>query len=516
MTSVLENPLRAGAGLERVSQPAIMVIFGATGDLTRRKLLPALYNLRVENDLPPNFSVVGFARRDWTDEHFRQEMYEGIKEFSRRELDQSLWDSFSQNLHFLSSEFDKDEGYTQLKELLDRLDSERGIGGNRIYYLSTPPSYYPTIIEKLGEAGLGGRGRPRDADFTRIIVEKPFGYDLQSARSLNDQLHQAFSEQQIYRIDHYLGKETVQNILMLRFANGIFEPIWNRQYVDHVQITASESIGVEGRGGYYEGSGALRDMVQSHLLQLLNLVAMEPPVAFDANAVRDEKVKVIRAIRPIRGNAVAEQVIRGQYAGGWVSGERKAAYREEINVSPNSPTETYVALKLFVDNWRWQGVPFYLRTGKSMPKRVTEIAIQFKQPPHSLFGDQFPGEGDLEPNVLALRIQPDEGISWKVLVKIPGTHTSIRPAKMEFLYGSSFGQQQPEAYERLLHDALLGDGTLFTRSDEVEAAWAFVTDILAAWEQMSPPNFPNYDSGSWGPREADRMLYRDGHEWRWP
>ena len=514
MTSTLVNPLRAGSRLEDTPQPASIVIFGATGDLTSRKLAPALYNLAVDNLLPPHFSLIGFARRDWTNEFFRNEMREGVEEFSRRPLDETLWAGFSQNLHFVSHEFDVPEGYDELKVLLDKLDQERGVPGNRLYYLATQPSYYPVIIEKLSEAGLAERANLRDDGSTRIIIEKPFGHDLDSARALNDQLHRRFTENQIYRIDHYLGKETVQNILMLRFANSVFEPVWNRQYVDHVQITAAESIGVEGRGRYYEESGALRDMMQSHLLQLLNLTAMEPPAAFDANAVRDEKVKVLRAIRPIQGNAVMDQVVRGQYSGGWIAGEQHDPYRSEANVDPRSSSETYVAMKLFIDNWRWQGVPFYLRTGKELPKRVTEVAIQFKDPPHALFATN--GEANLEPNVLALRIQPDEGISWKVLVKTPGVKLGMRPVKMEFLYGSSFGAEPPEAYERLLLDVLLGDSTLFTRSDEVEAAWSFVTEILRVWDQLPPPDFPNYDSGSWGPREADRMLYRDGHEWRWP
>ncbi len=514
MTTVVENPLRAGSRLENVPQPATLVIFGATGDLTRRKLVPALYNLSIEGYLPPGFQVIGFARRDWSDEFFRNEMYEGVKEFSRRPVEQSVWDEFSKQLHFLSSEFDKPEGYGQLKETLDKLDEEHGGKGNRLFYLSTQPSYYGTIISNLGEAGMGSRSFGRDGSYSRIIIEKPFGHDLDSARALNDQLHQVFSEDQIYRIDHYLGKETVQNILVLRFANGIFEPMWDRRYIDHVQITAAESIGVEGRGRYYEESGALRDMVQSHILQLLNLVAMEPPVAFDANAVRDEKVKILRALRPIKGNLVAEQVVRGQYGGGVVSDKDLMAYRDEENVAEQSATETYVAMKLFIDNWRWQGVPFYLRTGKGLTKRVTEIAIQFKQPPLSLFGPD--ASSDMEPNVLALRIQPDEGISLKVQVKTPGTGLKIRPVKMEFLYGSSFGADPPEAYERLLLDSMLGDSTLFTRHDEVESAWALVTDILDAWAQMPPPNFPNYEAGSWGPREADRLLYRDNREWRWP
>ncbi len=513
MTTVIENPLRAGTHIERTPQPCAIVVFGATGDLTHRKLIPALYNLAVDKLLPPNFAIIGFARRPWSDDYFREEMLKGVQEFSRRKPDPKIWESFAQNLYYVQSEFDNTEGYQKLKDFLDRLDSEKGIGGNRLYYLSASPSYYETIVERLGDVGLSGRSRKAEQGYTRIIIEKPFGHDLQSARELNDLLHQFFSEDQIFRIDHYLGKETVQNILVFRFANSIFEPIWNRNYIDHVQITAAESIGIEGRGKYYEESGALRDMMQSHLLQLLNLVAMEPPVAFDANSVRDEKVKVLRAIRPIRGNAVADQVVRGQYGPGVIDGKEVPGYRQEPNVDPESITETYVAIKLFIDNWRWQGVPIYMRTGKRLKKRVTEIAIQFKQPPLLLFGQQT--DGIIEPNVLALRIQPDEGISLTVSVKTPGTRLNIRPVKMEFLYGTGFGIEPPEAYERLLLDAMIGDSTLFTRHDEVEASWAFITDILDAWKQLPPPQFPNYESGSWGPRDADRLLYRDGREWRW-
>ncbi len=514
MTIAVENPLRAGSRLENMPQPATLVIFGATGDLMKRKLVPALYNLSIDGYLPPNSQIVGFARREWSDEYFRSEMCEGVQEHSRRPFDPAVWEGFAPRLHYLRSEFDNAEGYDQLRTMLDRFDKENGTGGSRLFYLSTPPSYYPVIVERLGEAGLSGRNIAKESGYTRIIIEKPFGHDLESARALNDHLHQVFAEEQIYRIDHYLGKETVQNILVLRFANGIFEPIWNRHYIDHVQITNAESIGIEGRGRFYEESGALRDMVQSHILQLLNLVAMEPPVAFDATPVRDEKVKLLRSIRPIRGNLVPEQVVRGQYGGGVAAGKDVTPYHEEENVSSESTTETYVAMKLFIDNFRWQGVPFYLRTGKALTKRVTEIAIQFKQPPLSIFGPE--ASRDMEPNVLALRIQPDEGISLKMQVKAPGTGIHIRPVKMEFRYGGSFGIEPPEAYERLLLDCMLGDSTLFTRSDEVETAWSLVTDILQAWSKMPPPNFPNYEAGSWGPRDADRLLYRDNREWRWP
>jgi len=431
--SVVEapNPLREGLRIKHSPEPCVMVIFGATGDLTHRKLLPALYNLALETPLPAGFSVVGFARRPYTDEQFREQALESINQYSRQKpVNPQVWESFASGIHYLQSDFHNPSGYEKLTEMLNKLDHERGTGGNRIYYLSTPPSQYPDIIQNLGAAGLN---RSRKG-WTRIIIEKPFGRDLASARELNRQVAKVFREEQVYRIDHYLGKETVQNILVFRFANGIFEPVWNRRYVDHVQITVAENVGLEGRGAYYEEAGAIRDMVQNHVLQLLTLVAMEPPIAFDANPVRDEKVKVLHALQPLTGQDVVANSIRAQYGPGWVGGHQVTGYTDEPGVSSLSVTETYVVLKVFIDSWRWAGVPFYLRTGKHLPKRVTEIAIQFKQPPLMLF-KRSEAHGQVEPNVLTLRIQPDEGISLKFGAKVPGSEMQIRSVNMDFFTG---------------------------------------------------------------------------------
>lgn len=505
-----ENPLRAGLRLERTPEPCTMVIFGATGDLTSRKLVPALYNLARERRLPAGFSVVGFARRDWSDDYFRAQLLNGINSYSRSgPAEAALWNDFAQGITYHCADFHDADGYRRLAERLAHIDEQRGTGGNRVFYLATPPDTYDEIIRQLGAHQLAHSSA---GGWTRIIVEKPFGRDLASARTLNDQLLAVFEEAQIYRIDHYLGKETVQNILIFRFANGIFEPIWNRRYVDHIQLTVAETVGVGDRGGYYDTSGALRDMVQNHMLQLLTLVAMEPPVAYDANAVRDEKVKVLRVIRPTDPQDAARFTVRGQYGPGSVAGQSMRGYREERGVAPDSQTETYVALKLFVENWRWAGVPFYLRTGKSLPKRVSEIAIQFKAAPLVLF-DGMPTH-NFEPNVLAMKIQPDEGITLKFSSKLPGQGSLIRPVTMDFRYGSSFGVASPEAYERLLLDCLLGDGTLFTRRDEIEAMWSLITPIHQAWEGGAPLAFPNYEAGTWGPSEADELIARDGRMWR--
>ncbi len=506
------NPLREGLRIKHSPEPCVMVIFGATGDLTHRKLLPALYNLALEHPLPAGFSVIGFARRPYNDEVFRKQALDAINQFSRQKpVNPQVWESFESGIFYLQSDFNDPQGYARLAEKLNELDKTRGTGGNRIFYLSTPPSQYPEIIQQLGAAGLN---RSRKG-WTRIIVEKPFGHDLTSARELNRQVAKVFREEQVYRIDHYLGKETVQNILVFRFANGIFEPIWNRRYVDHVQITVAENIGLEGRATYYEESGAIRDMVQNHVLQLLTLVAMEPPVAFDANEVRDEKVKVLHALQPLVGAEVLTNTIRAQYGSGWMHGEQVKGYREEPGVSPLSTTETYVALKVSIDSWRWAGVPFYLRTGKHLPKRVTEIAIQFKQPPLMLF-KKSDAHGQVEPNILTLRIQPDEGISLKFGAKVPGAEMQIRSVNMDFFYGSSFVREQPEAYERLLLDCMLGDSTLFTRRDEVETAWNFVQGILDVWQSEAPESLPTYEPGTWGPQGADEFIWRDGRRWRRP
>ncbi len=508
-SSPTPNPLREGLRLARTPPPGVMIIFGASGDLTQRKLVPALYNLAYERLLPAGFSVVGYARREMSHDDFRARMRQATDRFSRhRPVQTAVWDAFARWLYYLPGDFGDPGGYRRLAEFLADLDREHGTCGHCLFYLATPPAFYPEIIRQLGAAGLNRS----DGGWTRIIIEKPFGHDLASARELNRQVLDVFDESQVYRIDHYLGKETVQNILVFRFANGIFEPIWNRRYVDHVQITVAESVGIGNRGPYYEQAGALRDMVQNHILQLLALVAMEPPIAFEADAVRDEKVKLLKAIRLIAPAEVERYTVRGQYGPGAIAGEPVPGYRQEPRVAPDSTAETYVALELFVDNWRWAGVPFYLRTGKRLPKRVTEIAIQFKRAPHLLFKDTPAGR--MEPNVLALRIQPDEGIFIKFGTKVPGPDVQIRTVSMDFHYGLAFGAEPPEAYERLLLDAMLGDSTLFTRRDGVETAWELITPIIEGWRQFPPPDFPNYRAGEWGPRAAHEFIERDGRAWR--
>ncbi len=512
--SVVEapNPLREGLRIKQSTEPCVMVIFGATGDLTHRKLLPALYNLALEHPLPAGFSVVGFARRPYSDDDFRQQALESINAHSRQKpVNLQVWDSFASGIRYLQSAFHDPKGYEKLNTLLNTLDQERGTSGNRIFYLSTPPSQYPEIIQRIGAAGLNKNRK----GWTRIIIEKPFGHDLASAHELNRQVSKVFREEQVYRIDHYLGKETVQNILVFRLANGIFEPVWNRRYIDHVQITVAENLGLEGRSSYYEESGAIRDIVQNHVLQLLTLVAMEPPIAFDADAVRDEKVKVLHALQPFVGRDVSINSIRAQYGPGWVGGKPVPGYLEENGVSPTSTTETYVSMKIYIDNWRWAGIPFYLRTGKYLPKRVTEIAIQFKQAPLILF-KRSEAHGQIEPNVLILRIQPDEGISLKFGAKVPGTEMQIRAVNMDFFYGSSFVREQPEAYERLILDCMVGDSTLFTRRDEVEAAWIFIQGILDEWKDEPRETIQTYEAGTWGPQAADEYIWKDGRRWRRP
>src|SRR5579872_2774981 len=507
----MENPLREGIRLERTPDPCVMVIFGASGDLTKRKLMPALYNLWRERLLPAGFSVVGFSRTDMNDAQYRAAMKEAVEQFGDQgPLNGEAWDNFAEGLFYLSAHPGHPEDYASLASILEEIDRQRGTNGNRVYYLAVPPSSFAGIVQQLDAAGLaqGEKG------WRRLIIEKPFGHDLQSARELNQSISKVFHEEQIYRIDHYLGKETVQNLLVFRFANGIFEPIWNRRYVEHVQITAAETVGVENRAAYYEEAGALRDMVQNHMLQLLAHTAMEPPVAFDAGSVREEKSKVLRAMRRIRPDQVNDFAMRGQYGPGWMSGERVPGYREEPGVDPHSITETYVAVKFFIDNWRWAGVPFYIRAGKRLPKRVTEIAIQFRQPPLQLFGDTPSDE--ITPNLLAVRIQPDEGISLRFTAKLPGPAVHVRPVNMDFRYATSFGVASASAYERLLLDCMLGDPTLFARDDAVEASWALVDPIIEGWKEAPPPNFPNYEAGSWGPPEAQRLIADACCGWRQP
>lgn len=510
------NPLRGGLRLDRSPSPTVMVIFGVTGDLTARKLMPALYDLAVGYPLPEGFSIVGVSRREWDDETFRSEMREAVEKGARTPVTDEAWKLFSQGLFYVSGTFDDEATYTDLRHRLETVDAERRAHGNRLFYLATSPNFYGPIIKHLGEAGIAARQDiywDRADSWNRIVVEKPFGRDVETARALNAEIGAVFSERQVYRIDHYLGKETVQNVLAFRFANTLFEPVWNRQYVDHVQITVAESIGVEGRGDYYEDAGALRDMVQSHMLQLLSVIAMEPPALFNGNALRDEKVKVLRAVVPPTGENVNHQTVRGRYESGYVGGRSVRAYRDERDVNPQSRTETFVAMEMNIDNWRWAGVPFYLRTGKRLPRRVTEIAVEFKQVPHLMF--QSIGDLDLTPNVITIRIQPDEGIALKFAAKVPGPNTQLRPVRMDFLYGQSFGEAGPDAYERLLLDAMLGDPTLFARRDEVETAWMLMQPILDGWEQLPVPVYP-YEAGSWGPGKADALM-RDGDRvWRRP
>ncbi len=507
----MTNPLREGLLSRSMPEPCALVIFGATGDLTHRKLVPALFNLAADGNLPPSISVVGFARRDKSNEQFRDELGEATRKFSRQKINDELWDSFASSIHYHRSEFTDLDGYTSLAKLLDELDAQRGTRGNRLFYLAAGPDQFGIILENLSRSGLN---TAREGSWARVIVEKPFGTDLPSALGLNSLVESAFAEKDTYRIDHYLGKETAQNIMVLRFANAIFEHLWNSRYIDHVQITASEPLGVEGRAGYYDKSGAMRDMVQNHLLQLLCLTAMEPPTDLSADAIRDEKVKVLRSLRRINGADVARYVVRAQYAEGSINGKPVAAYRHELNIPPDSATETYVALEINVDNWRWAGVPFFVRVGKRLPKGGTEIAIHFKSAPPILFNQSGPASGPaIDDNVLVIRIQPDEGVSLRMSAKLPGSSLRIEPVKMDFHYGTSFGKATPEAYERLLLDAMAGDATLFARRDEVEEAWKFVDAIREAWTAREAP-LAFYSAGAWGPVEADELIKRSGATWR--
>ena len=510
---MVEPQTAPASNSERVGKPGdpcIMVIFGAAGDLTRRKLIPALYNLAKNNLLSREFAIVGVARNEMSTDDFRKKMSDDIKQFATTQnVEADIWEWFERRLYYLTGEFNDKTLFTKLNDLLQKLNQDHTTHGNHFYYMATAADFFGTIVENLAEIGLmnedGGHWR-------RVIVEKPFGRDLESAVALNAQLLKVAKENQIYRIDHYLGKETVQNILALRFANGIFEPIWNRRYIDHVQISVGETVGVEGRGGYYEQSGALRDMMPNHIMQLISLIAMEPPISFQADAVRDEQAKVLHAIQPPTGEEVLTKTVRGQYGEGEVGGQHVPAYRKEPSVAPDSRTETFVAMKLGIDNWRWAGVPFYLRTGKRIAARNTHVVIQFRQAPLILFRDTT--VNTMMPNQLVLHIQPEEGISLRFAAKVPGPTMRLGAVDMDFEYADYFGVQPSTGYERLLHDCMVGDATLFQRADMVEAGWSIVNPLLDVWKALPPRNFPNYASGSWGPKEADDLLDKDGRRWR--
>ncbi len=503
------NPLRDGLRLERVPDPHVMVLFGATGDLSHRKVFPALAQLWRTNLLPADWALLAVGRRPYDDDTFREDVAASLHANCRIQLEPDMERQFLQRVSYHRGDFGDDATYDSLTAKLESMDLEPDTASNLLFYLATQPSAFPQIVGEIGRCGLDHE--THNGGWRRIIVEKPFGRDVDSARKLNREMLKVFRETQVYRIDHYLGKETVRNLLVFRFGNLIFEPLWNRRYVDHVQITVAESIGVEDRGSFYEETGAVRDVLQNHLLQLLSLVAMEPPANFAADALRDEKLKTLRAIAPPNRQDVAREIVRGQYAPGWVGGQPAKGYREEKEVDPESETETYVAARFEVDDWRWSGVPFYLRTGKRLARRATEIAIQFRDVPHRLFADTAT---DPQPNLLAIRVQPDEGILLRFGSKVPGLGLEIRPVTMDFTYGAAFSADTPDAYETLILDAMLGDQSLYTRADEVEAAWSIVNPIHEAWLDSPPPDFPNYAAGSWGPEAADELLGRDGHRWR--
>jgi glucose-6-phosphate 1-dehydrogenase len=495
-----ENPLLEGLGLARTPESCALVIFGASGDLTQKKLFPALYSLAFRHLLPRNFGVVGVARTEGTDDEFRERMKAAVQEHGRDPFREDIWDTLAEGMRYLDMDFGDDASWNKVTRTLADLDKNLGTGGNRIYYFAVPPSVIATIAEEIGKR------RSKDG-WNRLVIEKPFGNDLESARELNALLAKEFDESEVFRIDHYLGKETVQNMLALRFANGIFEPVWNRQFIDHVQITVAESIGIENRAGYYEQAGVIRDVFQNHLLQLVALTAMEPPIDFSAESVRNEKVKVLRSLH----TPGPKHVVRGQYGRGWIEGEEVPGYREEEGVAPDSITDTFIAAKLFVDNWRWADTPFYVRAGKRLARRETTIAIQFQRAPHPPF-EAIAGEG-LRPNVLVVHVQPDEGVSLSIGAKVPGAGMTIRPVHMDFLYGGTFRTGIPEAYERLILDVMLGDATLFTRADEVDEEWSLVDAIVAFWRRDKPV-FPNYAAGTWGPLASDEMIQRDARSWR--
>jgi len=495
-----ENPLLEGLGVARTPPSCALVVFGASGDLTQRKILPALYSLAFRHLLPRNFGVVGVARTEETDEAFSERMKAAVQEHGRDPFRDDIWETLAEGMRYIAMDFDDEAGWNKVSKTLADLDKNLGTAGNRVYYFAVPPSAIGTLVENIGKR------RSKDG-WDRLVIEKPFGHDLASAQELNGLLSKEFDESEVFRIDHYLGKETVQNMLALRFANGIFEPVWNRQFIDHVQITVAESIGIENRAGYYEQAGVIRDIFQNHLLQLVALTAMEPPIDFSAESVRNEKVKVLRSLH----TPGPKHIVRGQYGRGWVEGEEVPGYREEEGVASDSTTDTFIAAKLFVDNWRWADTPFYVRAGKRLARRETTIAIQFQRAPHPPF-EAIAGEG-LRPNVLVVHVQPDEGVSLSIGAKVPGGGMTIRPVHMDFLYGGTFRTGIPEAYERLILDVMLGDATLFTRADEVTEEWSLVDAIVAFWRR-DKPNFPNYEAGTWGPHASDELLERDMRSWR--
>jgi glucose-6-phosphate 1-dehydrogenase len=505
--NISPEAVQASQHLVRRPDPCIVVIFGASGDLTKRKLLPALYHLQQSGYLPEDFAVLGVARRD-LGATFAPDMKDGVLKGGGVEANDPKLAPFIDRVQYHAMNFDDNAGYAAMKEKLAEMDKQFGTKGNRLFYLAVAPEYFSDIISFLGQNGMN---KPAAGNWVRTIIEKPFGHDLKSAQALNDEVNKVFSEDQIFRIDHYLGKETVQNILVFRFANGIFEPIWNRNYIDHVEITAAEAIGIEGRGPFYEKAGLLRDFIQNHVMEVLSFIAMEPPISFEAAAVRGEKVKVYRAIKPIDPS----HTVRGQYGPGTEGAKPVIGYRQEDRVNPESQTETYAAMRLEIENWRWAGVPFYIRAGKRMAKRLTEVTIQFKQPPLRLFHEAGgAGAAGVEPNVISMRIQPDDGISLKFAAKVPGPNMSMTTVDMDFSYASAFGASSNNGYERLLLDAMLGDGTLFAHRDGVEATWTLMTPVLEAWAKTPVMDFPNYAAGTWGPAASDELLHKDGRHWR--
>jgi len=509
MAQLAEHPTAAVPRVGKQGDPCVMVIFGAAGDLTARLLIPALYNLARADLLSKDFAVLGVARAQMSDEDFRMRLKDDVKEYCGDCIDDSIWESFSRRFYYVAGDFNDDKVYAQVKDRLAQIDRDHSTHQNFFYYLATAPSFFGPIVEKLAATGLMEQSNDH---WRRVIIEKPFGHDLESAKALNQQLLKLAEEKQIYRIDHYLGKETVQNIMAFRFANGIFEPIWNRRYIDHIQISVAETVGVEGRGSYFEHAGSLRDMVPNHIMQLISLTAMEPPVSFQADAVRDEQGKILHAIQPLSSEDVLSKTVRGQYGDGTVGGKRVPAYRSEDDVPSDSRTETFVAMKLQIDNWRWADVPFYLRTGKCLPAHNTHIVIQFRRAPFVLFRDT-PVE-NLMPNQLILHISPEEGISLQFAAKVPGPSMRLGAVDMNFEYSDYFGQQPSTGYERLLHDCMIGDATLFQRADMVEAGWCVVSPVLDVWKALPPRNFPNYAAGTWGPKEADDLMEHDGRHWR--